>query len=113
MKNWYTAKASHGTIVNDDVVRRTRAICADRQKRLSAVKTREDAEAYINEVRAKIRKAFPLPAEKTPLNPQITRTTDMGDYTIDCVIFESRPGFPVSAALYTPKRRGLIPQFCF
>lgn len=113
MKNWYTAKASHGTIVNDDVVRRTRAICADRQKRLSAIKTREDAEAYINEVRAKIRKAFPLPAEKTPLNPQITRTTDMGDYTIDCVIFESRPGFPVSAALYTPKTPGPHPAILF
>ncbi len=43
------------------------------------------------EVREKIRRCFgPLP-EKTPLNPRITGTLDRDAYTIEKVIFESRP----------------------
>ncbi|MBN2288199.1 MAG: acetylxylan esterase, partial [Candidatus Glassbacteria bacterium] len=44
----------------------------------------------------------PLP-ERTPMNVRITGRHDMGDYTIENVIFDSRPGFPVTANLYRPK----------
>ncbi len=111
--DWYTARASRGTVVNDDVVRRTRALCAERRQRLESLRTRADAEAYVRDVRAKIRKAFPLPAERTPLNEQVTRRTDFGDYTLECVIYESRPGYPVSAALYTPATPGPHPAILF
>ncbi|HUJ21335.1 MAG TPA: acetylxylan esterase, partial [Bryobacteraceae bacterium] len=44
--------------------------------------------------------------ERTPLNPRITGTNDMGDYLLEDVIFESRPQFPVTANLYLPKPAG-------
>jgi cephalosporin-C deacetylase-like acetyl esterase len=44
----------------------------------------------------------PLP-ERTPLNPRVTSRLDRGDYIIENLLFDSRPGFPVSANLYRPK----------
>lgn len=38
-----------------------------------------------------------------PLNPRITGRLDMGDYTIESVIFTSRPHTYVTASLYIPK----------
>ena len=75
-----------------------------------ALRNRQDAEAYVRSVREKIRTCFgPLP-EKTPLNPRVTRTVERDAYNIENVLFESRPGFLVSANLYLPKgRRGRRP----
>jgi cephalosporin-C deacetylase-like acetyl esterase len=44
----------------------------------------------------------PLPP-RTPLNARVVATHDLGDYSIENVIFESRPRFPVTANLYRPK----------
>ena len=40
---------------------------------------------------------------RTPLHARITARHDMGDYAIENLIFESRPGFPVTANVYRPK----------
>jgi dienelactone hydrolase len=67
------------------------------------LKTKADAEAYVRRVREKIARSFgPFP-EKTPLNAKITRKVERDAYTIENVIFESRPGFLVTANLYMPK----------
>ncbi len=42
--------------------------------------------------------------QPTPLNPRVVGTLDRGDYRIEKVIFESRPGFHVTANLYLPAR---------
>jgi len=69
----------------------------------AALKTKADAEAYIAGVRKKIAHCFgPFP-EKTPLNAKVTGKLDRDAYTIEKVIFESRPGFLVTANLYLPK----------
>ena len=66
------------------------------------LKTKADAEAYIRGVREKIAKCFgPFP-EKTPLNAKVTGKLERDAYTIEKVIFESRPGFFVTANLYVP-----------
>jgi dienelactone hydrolase len=71
----------------------------------AALKTKADAEAYVREVQRKVRESFgPLP-EKTPLNPRIMKSVDRDAYRIENVIFESRPGFFVTANLYIPKGR--------
>jgi len=68
------------------------------------LKTRADAEAFIRDIREKIAKCFaPMPAEKTPLNAKVTGRLDRDAYTIEKVIFESRPQFLVTANLYLPK----------
>ena len=54
-------------------------------------------------VQKRIREAFGPNPERTPLNARITKTTDRDTYTIENVIFESRPGFLVTANLYIPK----------
>ncbi len=70
-----------------------------------SLKTKADAEAYVTSVRQKIATAFgPMP-EKTPLNPRVTGVVDRDVYRIEKVIFESRPGFFVTANLYVPKGR--------
>ncbi|MBI4902085.1 MAG: acetylxylan esterase [Acidobacteria bacterium] len=67
-----------------------------------------DAEAWKKrrpEVERSLRKAIgleKLPA-RTPLNARVVGRQDFVDYTVENVIFESRPGFPVSANLYRPK----------
>ncbi|HWR54080.1 MAG TPA: acetylxylan esterase [Bryobacteraceae bacterium] len=72
--------------------------------------SKADAEAYVSGVRAKARECFgPMP-EKTPLNARITGTLERDAYRIENVIFESRPGFLVTANLYLPKRpKGPLP----
>jgi dienelactone hydrolase len=47
----------------------------------------------------------PLP-EKTPLKATITRTIDRGDYFVDMLHYQSRPGLYVTANLYRPKASG-------
>lgn len=70
-----------------------------------ALKTRQDAEAYVRSVRERIQACFgPLP-EKTPLNARTTRTVERDTYRIENVIFESRPRFQVTGNLYVPKGR--------
>ena len=44
-----------------------------------------------------------LPEERSPLNVQCTGTLDRGAFTIEKLIYESLPGFYVTAALYLPK----------
>ncbi len=57
------------------------------------------------EVERAFRKAIGLEKlpERTLLNARTTATHDFGDYLVGNVIFESRPGFPVTANLYLPK----------
>ncbi|MEK7678226.1 MAG: prolyl oligopeptidase family serine peptidase [Verrucomicrobiota bacterium] len=46
---------------------------------------------------------WPRP-EKTPLRATITRTLDQGDYAIDMLHYQSRPGLYVTANLYRPAK---------
>ncbi len=89
-------------MVQEHFVERVRTAERAGLKAQAALKTRADAEAYVQEVRKKIQRCFgPFPA-KTPLNPRVTGTVERDAYKIDKVIFESRPQFLVTANLYVP-----------
>lgn len=90
-------------MVHDEFVARVRAIMERRADRLSELKTRAEAEAYVAEVREKIQTSFGPWPERTPLNARVTGTVDRDVYRIEKVIFESRPQFFVTANLYVPK----------
>ena len=92
-------------MVQEFYVNRVREVHRRRLERLAALKSHSEAEAYVRDVQRKIGLSFGSFPEKTPLNPRITGTVDRETYRIENVIFESRPGFLVSANLYIPKGR--------
>jgi cephalosporin-C deacetylase-like acetyl esterase len=85
-------------------------VFAQRKERLRQLKTRDDALAYVADVKNKIKESFgPFP-EKTPLNARTVGIVEYENYTIEKVIYESRPDFPVSASLYLPRDiKGKVP----
>ena len=92
-------------MVQEYYVARVRAAEQRAETVRAALKTKADAQRYVTEVRAKILKCFgPLP-DKTPLNARVAGLVDRDAYKIERVIFESRPGFLVTANLYIPKGR--------
>jgi hypothetical protein len=89
--------------VQEWYVEQVRAVEKSGEAARAKLKTKADAEAYVKGVREKVAKCFgPFP-EKTPLNAQVTGKLFRDAYTIEKVIFESRPGFHVTANLYVPK----------
>lgn len=63
----------------------------------------EEAAHYVASCRERAKQCFgPLP-EKTPLHAKVTKVTERDTYRIENVIFQSRPGFWVTANLYVPK----------
>ena len=92
-------------MVHEYFVEQVRAAEQAGIKARAALKTKADAEAYVRDVREKIRTCFgPFP-EKTPLNARVTGMVERDAYDIEKVIFESRPDFLVTANLYVPKGR--------
>lgn len=72
---------------------------------LEKLKTKEDAEKYVESVRERIRQSFGPEPPRTPLNPRVTGVIERDGYRIEKVIFDSRPNFPVTANLYLPTDR--------
>ena len=85
-------------------------IFAQRKNRLKQLKNRDDALAYVADVKNKIKKSFgPFP-ERTPLNARTVDVLEYENHIVEKVIYESRPDFPVSALLYLPRDiKGKVP----
>ena len=97
-------------MVQEFFVARVREIEALGQCRRAALRSKRDALAYIRTVRENIQKCFGPWPEKSPLNARVTGTVERDAYTIEKVIFESRPGLPVTGNLYVPRgRKGPLP----
>ena len=92
----------YGHMVHEYTVGRVRRALQERAERLEAIQTRAQAEAYVDDVRAKAARCFPALPVRTDLNARITGTLDLGDIRLEKVVYESRPGFLVSANLYLP-----------
>jgi len=75
--------------------------------RREAAVTALDSAARIRERQVYVRKTMVdliggFPATRTPLNPQVTGQFTRDGYRVENVIFESQPGFRVTANLYLP-----------
>jgi len=75
------------------------------EKRRLQIRSEQDAAAYVKEIRTKIQQCLGPWPDKTPLNSRITGILKRDVYNIEKVIFDSRPGFPVTANLYVPKSK--------
>jgi dienelactone hydrolase len=92
-------------MVQEYFVKYVRRIENRANERRAGLLTKADAEAYVHDVHEKIQQSFGPWPEKTPLNPRITGVVERDAYKIENIIFESRPGFLVTANLYIPKGR--------
>jgi hypothetical protein len=93
-----------GEMVNDSLSQRARELFALREAAVSEL----DSPARIQErqvfVREWIVDALGGFQARTPLRPRITRTLEREDYRVEMLVYESLPGFHVTANLYVPKR---------
>lgn len=74
-----------------------------RRATIKSVKTVDqfaERQKYVRETLARINGPFP---ERTPLNARSVGTVKRSGYLIEKVIYESRPGVPVTANLYLPE----------
>ena len=92
----------YGHMVHEYTVNRVRGIIQERTDRLAAIQTAAEAEAYVLDVRSKAARCFPAQPASTDLNAQITGALDFPEFRVENVVYESRPGFMVSANLYLP-----------
>src|ERR1041384_3111084 len=81
-----------------------------RETEIAQVHTVADAERRKQSVRAKILDALGgLPDYSGPLNARVTGKVQADGYVIEKVIYESLPGFYVTANLYRPNQAGRYP----
>jgi dienelactone hydrolase len=79
---------------------------AARRETVARLKTPEEIRAYGGQVREKLlRWIGGLPAERTPLNVRRSGVITRANYRVEKLIFESQPGFFVTANLYVPTNR--------
>jgi hypothetical protein len=98
-----------------DVHRQLLALAAEQEKRrrakFAAVKTAAALETLQKELRERflaLLDGLPEPSEPPPVKK--TGRIDAADYTIDKLVYESLPGYFVSAPLFLPKKYdGRIP----
>ena len=94
--------ANFGDVVQEYYVQKFRRNAEIRQKRLRSLDSKAAAEAYVNEVKNRIRSSYSFPTEKCALDAKIVGTVQRDGYRIEKVIYFSRPGFPVTANMYIP-----------
>jgi cephalosporin-C deacetylase-like acetyl esterase len=75
---------------------------ASRAAQVAAIHTRAQAEKRQVWVRQKILSLLGSLPERTPLNAKVLGETQADGFRMQKVIFESQPGFPVTALLYIP-----------
>ena len=74
----------------------------EREAAIARLKTRKQWQARQARVRAVLQDIVgPFP-DKTPLNPRVTGTLQKDGYRMEKVVYESMPGFYVTAALFIP-----------
>jgi dienelactone hydrolase len=80
-----------------------------RRKEVAALKTPEDVKKRQEALRAKFVEALGGFPEKAPLHPRVVGTVKGEGFTVEKVIFESRPDHHVTAAFYKPEGKGPFP----
>ena len=101
---WQIDRSTPGGRMLDEYFRSQAAAVTD--DCLTDIKTVEDWNQKKGQYRAELLEMLglsPFP-ERTPLQPEITQRIDHGDFTVEAVHFQSRPGLYVTGNLYVPKK---------
>jgi dienelactone hydrolase len=78
---------------------------AARRATVAAIHTRAEAEARQKAVRTKILGLLGTLPDRTPLNAKVLGTTQAEGFRIEKILFDSQPGFHVTALLYIPDNK--------
>lgn len=106
--------ACRGDMLKRYYLAKYHAVDRNRMKRIAAIKTRADAEKYIEEIRSKLSESFGKVSAAFPADVKITGRLETEKLAIDKVLFQSRPGYYVSALFYRPKSfRDKLPGILF
>lgn len=89
-------------VMQEYLVRRIRAVSQDNRDTILAMRSKKAALEYQERLRRQLRKVFGRRPRRTRLNARTVATLDRDEYSIEKIIFESRPNFPVTANLYLP-----------
>ena len=102
--------SNFGDILQEYFVRSYRQNSKIRAEKLRNITNRTQAEEYVAQLREKVKRTFQFPAEKCPLAPRITAVHQYDGFTVENIIIDSRPGFPVTMNLFLPPEiKGKIP----
>lgn len=98
-----------------DVVQgQVNGLAARRKAELAALKTPEEWKSAQAKTRQRLNRIFGELPKKTPLKARTDGRLEREAYTIEKVIFESQPGYHITANLYIPKGRKLpLPGIVF
>ena len=109
LRSWRSYEGSGDALYNSIAHEAYRHLDA-RERTLAAIRTEAQWRDYIASARARLATAIgPMP-EKTPLNARTVGTLEHAGVEIEKILFESRPGFLVSAALFRPSgAKGRMP----
>lgn len=105
--------AAYSSMILDYNVDKIRALNVERDARLAALKTREDAENYVKDVRAKIAAVFNIPRQRSIPEAKVCGVIEKNGFTVEKIIYYSRENFPVTANLYRPAVPGKHPAVIF
>jgi cephalosporin-C deacetylase-like acetyl esterase len=73
-----------------------------REQHIKTLSTKADWTNYQNELKSKFNASLKK-FQKTPLNAKVTGKLERENFTVEKIIFESLPGFYVTAAMFIPK----------
>lgn len=96
------SKSQPGTMLNEYLQQKARDLLEQRRKTIESLNTADDVTRRQREIRGKFLESLgPFP-DRTPLNGQVLGKDQREGYRVEKVVFESRPGHHVTAALYLP-----------
>ncbi|WPP49111.1 alpha/beta hydrolase family protein [Catalinimonas niigatensis] len=112
--NFYQYYGDQSNALYKEMVDEASVMLQERAENIAGLKTKENWKQRQAEVREKLMKIVgPFP-EKTPLNSQITETLVKDGIKVEKLIYESQPGFYVTAGLFMPKTlKGKAPAIIY
>lgn len=102
-QQWLTYQDNHRALYRI-ITNQAFHLLEERAEKVSEIHTVVDWKTYQKEIKTTL--CGPLAKfEKTPLNARTTGILERETFTVEKVLFESHPGFYVTAGLFLPKRR--------
>lgn len=102
-RQWLTYEDNHRAlyrIITNEAFR----LLEERAENISKFQSASDWKNYQNEIKTILSSSL-AKFEKTPLNARTTGILERETFTVEKVLFESHPGFFVTAGLFLPKKR--------